>query len=141
MRTYVLCSSTVGAAKAHPMMAQPRSCWAHLQSDGPPQSHGISQNRLALALLHCNCTVAATPRHRHTQSPSRAVPHGTQLRMLRRCCGATVPRQGDAWLPHVQNLEQLGPLSKRRLRKRERASFQAHGQSRLCVTRSWSPYL
>ena len=76
---------------------------------------------------------------RHTQSPSRAVPHGTQLRMLRRCCGATVPRQGDAWLPHVQNLEQLGPLSKRRLRKREWASFQAHGQSRLCVTRSWSP--
>ena len=47
------------------MMAQPRSCWAHLQSDGPPQSHGISQNWLALALLHCNCTVAATPRQAH----------------------------------------------------------------------------
>ena len=58
------------------MMAQPRSCWAHLQSDGPPQSHGISQNRLALAFLHCNCTVAATPRQaarNHLPARSRTV--------------------------------------------------------------------
>ena len=89
------------------MMAQPRSCWAHLQSDGPPQSHGISQNRLALAFLHCNCTVAATPRQAHAitfpRGPARyTAAHAPTL--LRsdcttpgRCLASTRPKLGAAW--------------------------------------------
>ena len=88
----------------------------------------------------CTATAQSPQRHgRHTQSPSRAVPHGTQLRMLRRCCGrsdcttpgrclaSTRPKLGAAWAIIQATAESgSGPHSK-----------EAHDQSRLCVTRSW----